>query len=68
MDRKPEMIAALAPREPQEAVTRDQGHIPGDSLGAAGKTSFIIPCRFQVYIVHGLFFIIFYWKKYLDLI
>ena len=37
MDRKPELLAALAPRTAKEAAERDIGEIPGDHLGAAGQ-------------------------------
>lgn len=39
MDKKPALVAALAPKTPEEAVANDQGQIPGDGLGAAGLDS-----------------------------
>ena len=41
MDRKPEMIEALSPRLSSAASEKDDGHIPGDGLGAAGLDSSI---------------------------
>jgi len=41
MDRKLEMVAALEPRQVDEAPLQDDGHIPGDGLGAAGLDSSI---------------------------
>jgi len=41
MDRKPAMIAALSPRSADTAPLNDDGHVPGDGLGAAGLDSSI---------------------------
>ena len=42
MDRKPEMIAALSPRQATEAEELDQGQVPGDGLGAAGRDQYSV--------------------------
>ena len=41
MERKPAMIAALSPKNSEEAPYHDDGSVPGDGLGAAGLDSSI---------------------------
>ena len=41
MERKPAMVASLAPRTAENAPSHDDGSIPGDGLGAAGLDSSI---------------------------
>ena len=41
MERKPAMVASLAPRTAENAPGHDDGSIPGDGLGAAGLDSSI---------------------------